>query len=174
VRRAILVMSATVVGLIAVLSFHTTPAKVTIGGVSSSQTKPTPTTTPAAGAPPTTTGPPNSATTTPSTPTTQPGTQATAPTTTRTATGPVVNYSWGTISVAVTVSGTKITDVKVASLNDGGNPQSQNIDSQSIPMLISQAKAAQSANIQGVSGASYTSQGFTQSLQSALAKLGIK
>ncbi|HLX78889.1 MAG TPA: FMN-binding protein [Acidimicrobiales bacterium] len=73
----------------------------------------------------------------------------------------------------VTVSGSRITNVSIASLNDGGNYRSQSIDQQSIPMLEQQALQAQSANIQGVSGATYTSTGFDQSLQSALKKLGL-
>jgi uncharacterized protein with FMN-binding domain len=77
------------------------------------------------------------------------------------------------LSVSVTVSGTKITKVGIASLDDGGNPRSQYIDQASIPLLEQQAVAAQSANIQGVSGASYTSAGFEQSLQAALKQLGV-
>jgi uncharacterized protein with FMN-binding domain len=92
---------------------------------------------------------------------------------TRTAVGPSVNYSYGVLSVSVTVSGTKITKVGIGSLDDGGNPRSQYIDGQSIPMLEQQAMQAQSASIQGISGASYTSGGFQQSLQGALQKLGI-
>jgi uncharacterized protein with FMN-binding domain len=63
--------------------------------------------------------------------------------------------------------------VGIASLDDGGNFRSQSIDQQSIPTLEQQALQAQSANIQGVSGASYTSAGFEQSLQGALSKLGL-
>jgi len=77
------------------------------------------------------------------------------------------------LSVSVTVSGKKITQVGIASLNDGGNFRSQSIDQQSIPVLEQQAIQVQNANIQGVSGASYTSAGFAQSLQSALTKLGL-
>jgi len=77
------------------------------------------------------------------------------------------------LSVSVKVSGKKITNVGIASLDDGGNFRSQSIDQQSIPILEQQALQAQSANIQGVSGASYTSAGFQQSLQSALSKLGV-
>jgi uncharacterized protein with FMN-binding domain len=77
------------------------------------------------------------------------------------------------MSVSVTVSGTRITKVGIASLNDGGSSRSQSIDQQSIPILEQQALQSQSANIQGVSGASYTSAGFQNSLQSALAKLGL-
>jgi uncharacterized protein with FMN-binding domain len=77
------------------------------------------------------------------------------------------------LSVSVTASQSTITGVRIASLDDGGNFRSQSIDQQSIPTLEQEALAAQSANIQGVSGASYTSAGFEQSLQSALGKLGI-
>jgi uncharacterized protein with FMN-binding domain len=73
----------------------------------------------------------------------------------------------------VTSSGKRITNVSIASLDDGGNFRSQSIDQQSIPILEEQALQAQSANIQGVSGASYTSAGFEKSLQSALGKLGL-
>ena len=91
----------------------------------------------------------------------------------RSATGSSVNYNYGILSVKVSVSGSKITNVSIASINDGGNPRSQYIDQQSIPLLEQQALSAQSANIQGVSGASYTTAGFAQSLQSALTKLGL-
>jgi uncharacterized protein with FMN-binding domain len=88
--------------------------------------------------------------------------------------GAAVNYSYGALSVSATVSGTKLTNVTVASIDDGGNFRSQSIDQESIPLLEQQALQAQSANLQGVSGASYTSAGFEQSLQSALTKLGFK
>jgi uncharacterized protein with FMN-binding domain len=48
------------------------------------------------------------------------------------------------------------------------------IDQQFIPILEQEALQAQSANLQDVSGASYTSAGFTQSLQAALQQLGIR
>jgi uncharacterized protein with FMN-binding domain len=95
------------------------------------------------------------------------------PSTTRTATGSSVNYTYGALSVSVTATGRKLTSVGIASLDDGGNFRSQSIDQQSIPLLEQEALQAQSANIQGVSGASYTSAGFEQSLQSALNQLGI-
>ena len=77
------------------------------------------------------------------------------------------------MSVSVTATGKRITKVGIASIDDGGNSLSQSIDQQSIPLLEQQAVQAQGANIQGVSGASYTSAGFAQSLQSALSKLGL-
>jgi uncharacterized protein with FMN-binding domain len=102
-----------------------------------------------------------------------PTTTTTGATTTRSATGPAVNYNFGILSVQVIASGSKITKVSIASIDDGGNPRSQYIDQTAIPYLEQQALSAQSAHIQGVSGASYTSAGFEQSLQSALSKLGL-
>jgi uncharacterized protein with FMN-binding domain len=78
------------------------------------------------------------------------------------------------VSIAATVSGTKLTTVTVASIDDGGNFRSQSIDQQAVPVLEQEALQAQSANIQSISGASYTSAGFEQSLQSALTQLGFK
>ena len=74
----------------------------------------------------------------------------------------------------MTVSGSKITKVGIASIDDGGMQRSQLIDEQAIPILEQEAMQAQSASIQGVSGASYTSAGFQQSLQGALQTLGFK
>jgi uncharacterized protein with FMN-binding domain len=91
----------------------------------------------------------------------------------RQATGASVNYYFGILSVEVTVSRAKITKVTIAAINDGGNSRSVSIDQYSIPLLEQEALRAQSGNIQSVSGASYTSAGFTQSLQSALSKLGL-
>jgi uncharacterized protein with FMN-binding domain len=171
-RRAVLVIGATVVGLVGVLSFHTTPAKLTLGSLSAgTASRPATTTTPASASPPTTGPPPPTPTTAPST---QGTTTTTAPSTTRSATGPSVDYNFGLISVTATVSGTKLTNVSIASLDDGGSPRSQSIDQQSIPILEQQALQAQSGNIQGVFGASYTSSGFQQSLQAALSQLGFK
>ena len=103
-----------------------------------------------------------------------PATTTTAvPSAARSATGAAANYSYGILSVKVSVSGTNITNISIASIDDGGNPRSAYIDQASLPLLEQQALSAQSANIQGVSGASYTTAGFEQSLQSALSKLGL-
>lgn len=142
-KRAPFVIAGTVVGLVAVLEFHTTPAKVVLAGGS--------------GLPPAT----------------KSATGTVSPSGTRSATGPEVNYNFGILSVKVKVSGRRITSVGIAYLDDGGNPRSQYIDQQSIPILEQQAMQAQSGNIQGVSGASYTTAGFAQSLQSALHSVGM-
>jgi uncharacterized protein with FMN-binding domain len=163
-RRAPVVVIATIAGLAGVLSFHTKPATLSLGqalgpaapGGSPTSAPTSATTGPASSGPPATTNP------------------STTPAATRTATGAAIDYNYGVISVAATVSGTKLTNVTIASIDDGGNFRSQSIDQQSVPVLEQEAIQAQSANIQGVSGASYTSEGFEQSLQSALTQLGFK
>jgi uncharacterized protein with FMN-binding domain len=166
-RRTPIVVTATVAGLAGVLAFHTTPARLNL----SAPLEPTQTPTPD----PTASQPDSAASTSPAS--TKPGRTkpaSTKPGGTKTADGPVVNYNYGNLSVSVTVSGSKITKVGIASLDDFGVPRSEEIDQQSIPILEQQAVAAQSAGIQGVSGASYTSQGFEQSLQAALRTLGLQ
>ncbi len=123
---------------------------------------------------PTTTTAPTTTTTAPTTTTTAAPTTTTVATTgVRTATGPLVNYFYGELSVKVTANGKKITSVTIASITDGGNPRSISIDQYAIPILEPEVIAAQSYSIQSVSGASYTSAGFQLSLQYALKKLGI-
>lgn len=171
-RRSTIAISATAAGLVGVLTFHTKSAPLTLGSLPQTSTVggSTTTTAPAAKAGGGSTGGGSPSTTVPST-SGPPPTNASG---TRTATGPQVNYNYGVLSVSVTVSGSKITNVQIGSIDDGGNFRSQSIDQQSIPMLEQQAMQAQSANIQGVSGASYTSAGFQQSLQSALSQLNFK
>lgn len=173
-RRVPIAVGATVVGLIGVLSFHTKSAPLTLGSQSGASATPSSTTTASSGSSSSGAGsPPNtgSKTSTSTAPATT--TPTTIPSAVRSATGSAVDYHYGILSVSVTASGKKITKVGIASLNDGGNFRSQSIDQQSIPLLEQQAVQAQNANIQGVSGASYTSAGFEQSLQSALGKLGL-
>jgi uncharacterized protein with FMN-binding domain len=172
-RRAPIVITATVVGLLGVLEFHTRPSAISVAAIPTAGAA---TTGPAASASASAPDGPGTASASKAKPKTRaPTSKASSPGTpgsTRTAIGPQVNYSWGVLSVSVTVSGTKLTKVGIASIDDGGNPHSEFIDQNSIPQLEQQAVAAQSANIQGVSGASYTSAGFKQSLQAALQQLG--
>ncbi len=169
-RRVWIVTGATVAGLVGVLTFHTAPARLNLGGLSGPSA--TSSAQAAGTSPPSTAANPPQGGSTATTPTNESPTTTAPPASTRTATGASVNYSWGVLSVSVTETGKTIDKVGIASLDDGGNPRSQSIDQQSIPILEQEAVDAQSANIQGVSGASYTSSGFQQSLQSALSKLG--
>jgi uncharacterized protein with FMN-binding domain len=161
-KRTPIVVTATVAGLAGVLAFHTSPSDIKLAP--SAGTGPLAGDGATAGQP---TNTPGSGPTSGSSP--APGSKGG----TRTVDGPAVNYSYGVLSVSVTVTGHKIVKVGIASLNDGGNFRSQMIDQQSIPLLEQQAMQAQSAKIQGVSGASYTSAGFQTSLQAALRSIGI-
>ena len=166
-KRAPIVIGATAAGLAAVLAFHTAPNTVNLGGALGSGTSKS------ASGGSVATGPPATGTGSGSNKSTSSGSKTSSTSAVRTATGPDVNYFYGDLSVSVTVSGNLITKVTIASLNDGGNFRSQSIDQQSIPLLEQETLQAKSANIQGVSGATYTSAGFEQSLQGALKKLGL-
>lgn len=173
-RRSHLVMVATAAGFAGLMSFHTTPTKLTLGSLPPSTTPRSTTSTTAV---PTSgdggSSNPVTTTTVHSTPapTHSTATPAVPAASTTTALGASVYYTYGTLSVAVTGSRTHLTNVTIASINDGGNSLSESIDQYSIPILESEVLSVQNANIQGVSGASYTSAGFEQSLQSALSKL---
>ncbi|MCW2940888.1 MAG: FMN-binding protein [Actinomycetia bacterium] len=90
---------------------------------------------------------------------------------TGTFTGNPISTPYGTMQVAAVISNGTLTDIKLLQETDGGH--SHRIDDAAIPVLKSAALAAHSAKIDIVSGATYTSQGYAQSLQSALDKAGI-
>ena len=90
---------------------------------------------------------------------------------TQTATGDAIDVRWGNVQVQVTLTGSRITDIASVQLPDGDG-HSARISERVWPTLVQQAIEAQSSQISGVSGASYTSYGFEQSLKSALLALG--
>ena len=171
-KRVILSVTATVVGVIALLSFKSaSPVASVSGGLPSAGL-------PGSSAPASATSPSSSTSTgAPPDPSTSGGTSsAAAPSasspTSLSYTGVAEQTRYGIVQVKVTVSGKKITNVAFAQLTafDG---RSQQINSEAAPILLQETLAAQSANINSVSGASYTSQGYVQSLQSALDRAGI-
>jgi len=85
-------------------------------------------------------------------------------------TGPAVFVNYGTIQVKITVTNGKITDAVAVQAPGGRNDRYTNM---AVPILKQQTLKAQSANIQGASGASYTSYGWFKSLQGALADAGL-
>ena len=92
---------------------------------------------------------------------------------TRTATGAAVDTRYGSAQVRVTVKNGKIANIEALQLQDN-EPRSQQISSSAAPILQQEALSSQSANIDAVSGATFTSASYDQSLQSALDKLGFK
>jgi uncharacterized protein with FMN-binding domain len=112
------------------------------------------------------------------TPTPAPATATPAPTPRRTPTptvvafsgnvnGPVVQTPFGDVQVRAVLSSGKLVDV-VALQTPSDRTRSQEIAQYAVPILRSEALAAQSAQINAVSGATYTSEGYAQSLQAAL------
>lgn len=164
-RRAILTLGGTAAGLAALFSFKTH----SLAGVAALGTPTAPG--PSAAAPMGGTG---------SMPATAPsgrstsektgkktGTGMTA--TKRTIAGAVESTQYGPMQVQVTLTGTKITEITVLQHTSDGATSAQ-IDSTALPKLTAEALTAQSARIDAVSGATYTSSGYIQSLQSALDK----
>lgn len=82
-------------------------------------------------------------------------------------TGDSTGTRYGPVQVQVTVAGGQISDVQVVDYPDG-NGRDRQINQNAIPQLVSETVRAQSAQIDMVSGATYTSRGYVTSLQSAL------
>jgi uncharacterized protein with FMN-binding domain len=159
-RRAIVAIAGTVAGLVLLLSFKTHPT--------------TAVTTPPAAIGTTTTA----TTAAPATTTTAATRTAAAPkkkktsTAAKTVTGRLVVTRYGPVQVRITVEGGKI--VAAAAVQyPYGDLRSAQISSYAIPTLNQEAVSAGSASIDMVSGASYTSDGYLQSLQSALTAAGL-
>ena len=91
---------------------------------------------------------------------------------TMTVDGPTVQTRYGPVQVEITVSGSQLTDVVALQLPDGDRHSAQ-ISSRVQGVLASQALQAQSGSIDGVSGATYTSEAYAESLQAALDAAGI-
>jgi uncharacterized protein with FMN-binding domain len=98
---------------------------------------------------------------TPSTPSSQPQT------TSSTVTGAVAQTRWGPVQIRLTINGGKITKVGVLQYPNGNSLDLQ-IANYAFPRLIQQTISTQGAHVDMVSGATYTSTGYLQSLQSAL------
>lgn len=84
-------------------------------------------------------------------------------------TGDSIDANYGNVQVKITITGGKISDVQFLDYPHD-RTRSQNINSQATPILASEAIQVQSANVDAVTGASFTSAAFIQSLQSALSQ----
>ncbi|GEB44890.1 uncharacterized protein with FMN-binding domain [Microbacterium sp. AG157] len=82
-------------------------------------------------------------------------------------TGQAANTRFGPVQVQITVSGGAITDVQVPQYPSESG-RDQQINSRALPVLVKETVQAQSAEVDMVSGATYTSTGYRTSLQSAL------
>jgi len=81
--------------------------------------------------------------------------------------GSVAQTRWGPVQVTITVNGGRIVDVSVPTYPNG-NGRDREINAYALPELTKATLAAQSADIDSVSGATVTSEGYKESLQAAL------
>ncbi len=90
----------------------------------------------------------------------------------QTYTGPATQTEWGPVQVQIAVSGGQIADVQVLQYPNE-NPKDQQINAYALPILVDETLQAQSADIDMVSGATVTSNGYISSLQAALDEAGL-
>jgi uncharacterized protein with FMN-binding domain len=172
-RRIVLWAASTVVVLVLLFGYRTSlegPVSTTnvvtfsAAGAGSSPTQ-TPSTSGASGtsgAPPTTTPRPK----------TTPETTTTPRSVSKTVTGSAVMTNYGPVQVQITTSGRKLTNVAVLQYPNT-NGRDAEINGHALPILVDETMQAGSAQIDMVSGATYTSQGYLQSLQAALDRAGL-
>jgi uncharacterized protein with FMN-binding domain len=156
-RRVILAIVSTAAGLVLLLTFktHSTSAVST---------------------PPAALSSPNEAASAPavapsaSSPSTEPsgGTATSA----RTVTGAAADTMYGPVQVQITVKNGKVTAAQAVEYPEN-DPRDQQINAYAIPALDQETVTASSAKIDMISGATYTSQGYITSLQSALDQAGL-
>jgi uncharacterized protein with FMN-binding domain len=155
------------IGLWLVLTFKSSPLRRADSGARAAIST---TTTTDLSAPPDSGGQPPAGAAPPGTDTaTTPATTTTAPSTAgqRTITGDTVSTQFGDVQVAVVFEGTRIVDVKPLQL-PFDRPHSQAISNVAAPLLHDEVVQAQSAQIDTISDATYTSEAYAESVQSAL------
>ena len=95
-----------------------------------------------------------------------------SPSSASTVSGDVASTQWGPVQVELTIASGEITDVSVLQY-PSGNPKDVEINNYALPTLIQETLDAQGSSIDMVSGATVTSTGYVQSLQSALDRAGL-
>lgn len=167
-KRIFYALMATITGLVLLFSYRTSlgdteeaAAQPATAPVPASAQREAPSPTPSASAPTSSSGAPPSA----SAP--APAAPAVSGWADGTYTGSAANTRFGPVQVQITVSGGVITDVQVP-VYPSENGRDQQINSRAVPILVKETLAAQSADIDMVSGATYTSTGYRSSLQAAL------
>jgi uncharacterized protein with FMN-binding domain len=155
-RAPLFVFAGTVAGLAGILSFHTHPqtsAPAASAGTPAAKASPTP-----------------SATRQHRTKSKPAGSTAASSSAVRNLAGATEHYGYGQLAVRVTVRGSRIINVSVPTLVTS-EQYSQQLAENTIPTLRREVLAAQSAHINAVSGATYTSEAYEESVQAALDKL---
>jgi uncharacterized protein with FMN-binding domain len=164
-RRAPIVLTTTVAGLAAVLTFKAREPVLPTAAAASSDT--------AAATAPSSSSSSGSGKTSSSSGSGKTSSGTGSGSATKTATGDAVATPYGSAQVRVTVSGGKITKIEALQLQ-GNDPKSVQISSYAEPLLRQSALTKQTAAVDAVSGATFTTASYEASLQSALDRLGFK
>jgi uncharacterized protein with FMN-binding domain len=158
VRRIVIWLASTVTVVVLLFGYHTSTDSPATSGA---------TTAPSSSSAPSSTAPSSTA---PSSPSSSSPSASSSGTTSYT--GDTAQTRWGPVQVKITVNDGSITKVTVPQA-PSGNPRDTEINDQALPILIQETIDAQSARIDMVSGATVTSEGYVESLQSALDAAGI-
>ncbi|MBS2965743.1 FMN-binding protein [Actinocrinis puniceicyclus] len=171
-RRAIVAGTATVSGVVLLLGLK--PHSGTVAAQGAAQFSIGSASAPASSAPAAASSAPATAGGQPSAGAASPSAAPKAPASsgTKVITGVAADTRYGPVQLQVTFSGKKITSIRVLQYPTESY-RDQQINSYALPLLNQEAMSAQSANIDVVSGATYTSDGYAQSLQSAIDKSGV-
>jgi uncharacterized protein with FMN-binding domain len=161
-RRIVLWLASTVTIVVLLFGYHTSTNKTSAAAVTSSASNPATTSS----------SEPSSSSSSPSSSNSTSSSSSGSSTTTKTYTGSVAQTRWGPVQVQITVQGDKITKVTVLQ-QPNGNHKDAEINDYALPILVQDTLDAQSAQIDMVSGATVTSDGYLTSLQSALDQAGI-
>lgn len=150
-RRIVLALMGTLSGLVLVFSYHTSTSSAASAGTATNTANGAGTTGGSSGA------------------TTSAGASSGTSGTSGTFTGDAVQTRWGTVQVQITVKDGTVTKAEAVQYPQD-NPRDQEINAYAVPALNQEVVQAQSAGIDTVSGATVTSDGYLQSLQSAFGK----
>ena len=161
VRRIVLWLMSTLSALVLLFGYHTSTSSASAQGGDSSVAAPV------GGSSPATSG--TAGTSSSGSETSSAGSSSGTSTT---VTGTAASTRYGPVQVQLTASGGRVTDVEVIEYPDRDGRDRQ-INARALPILVSETLDAQSADIDMVSGATYTSQGYVTSLQSALDQAGL-
>jgi uncharacterized protein with FMN-binding domain len=172
-KKIVMWLMSTLTVLVLLFGYHTSTSSTAVaaGGNTSARTPYSGSTSaPTAGSSSATTGSSSSGSTSSSASSSAASPSSAA--TSGTVTGTVADTRWGPVQVQITVAGGSITNVAVVQYPNS-NGKDQEINARALPILIQETLKAQSAGIDMVSGATYTSDGYVTSLQSALDQAGL-
>ena len=157
-RRIALWIATTVTIVVLLVGYHTSTNSTATAPTTASTSQPS-------------NSSPSPSTPSPSPPS-SPSSSSSAASSSETFEGSVAQTRWGPVQVQITVQNGTISAVNAIEYPQN-NPRDQQINAYAIPQLNQEALSANSASIDMVSGATYTSEGYLGSLQSALDKAGL-